>query len=183
MTQEEKAKAYDKALERAKEILNSYEKRGLKELLFYAKEDLEEIFPELKESGDERIRKAISIYLDWLDGRKDCAPRGEYSIRDMVAWLEKQGQVKESEISQPIKETSKENNNSLTNKAWSEIQNGIILDGVVYELTTGFPDNKLSLCGNCELNEKCIDFDGSLCYFFADNYRKVFRKVKMERKL
>jgi hypothetical protein len=139
--------------------------------------------PELRESEDERIRKAISIYLDWLDGRKDCAPRGEYSIRDMVAWLEKQGQVKESEISQPIKETSKENNNSLTNKAWSEIQNGIILDGVVYELTTGFPDNKLSLCGNCELNEKCIDFDGSLCYFFADNYRKVFRKVKMERKL
>ena len=41
---------------------------------------------------DEKIRKAISIYLDWLDGRKDCAPRGGYSIRDMVVWLEKQKQ-------------------------------------------------------------------------------------------
>ena len=52
------------------------------------------IFPELKESEDERIRKAIHIYLDWLDGRKDYAPKGEYSIRDMIAWLEKQGKQK-----------------------------------------------------------------------------------------
>lgn len=51
---------------------------------------LEKIFPELKESEDERIRKELRIYLDWLDGRKDCAPRGDYSIRDMLAWLEKQ---------------------------------------------------------------------------------------------
>lgn len=36
---------------------------------------------------DEKIRKAIHIYLDWLDGRKDYAPRGEYIIRDMIAWL------------------------------------------------------------------------------------------------
>jgi hypothetical protein len=136
--------------------------------------------PELRESEDEKIRQRIILCLE------ECVHNDiirDYEKDECLAWLEKQGQVKESEISQPIKETSKENNNSLTNKAWSEIQNGIILDGVVYELTTGFPDNKLSLCGNCELNEKCIDFDGSLCYFFADNYRKVFRKVKMERKL
>lgn len=37
------------------------------------------------------MRKAIHIYLDWLDGRKDYAPKGEYSIKDMIAWLEKQG--------------------------------------------------------------------------------------------
>lgn len=41
---------------------------------------------------DEKIRKAISIYLDWLDGRKDYAPRGEYSIRDMLVWLNKQSE-------------------------------------------------------------------------------------------
>lgn len=136
---------------------------------------VEDKFPELREAENEKIRKEIiqSIKDNMIVTHKEKC----------LAWLEKQGQVKESEISQPIKETSKENGNSLTNKAWSEIQNGIILDGVVYELTTGFPDNKLSLCGNCELNEKCIEFDGSLCYFFKDNYRKVFRKVKMERKL
>ena len=44
---------------------------------------------ELKESEDEKIRKAIHIYLDWLDGRKDYQPKGEYTIRDMIAWLEK----------------------------------------------------------------------------------------------
>ena len=65
------------------------------------------------------------------------------------------------------------------------IQNGIILDGVVYELTTGFPDNELSLCGNCELYGKCGKLaDFALCNIFgADDSRKVFRKVKMERKL
>ena len=118
--------------------------------------------PELRESEDEKRRKIITLCLE------ECVHSDiirDYEKDDAIAWLEKQKQ----------------------NPAWTEedsmIQNGIILDGVVYELTTGFPDNKLSLCGNCELNEKCIEFDGSLCYFFADNFRKVFRKVKMERKL
>lgn len=138
-------------------------------------------FPELRESEDERIRKGlIEFFEDWKETKSHL---WGMNVNDILAWIEKQGQVKESEIPQHTKETSKENDNSLTNKTWSEIQNGIILDGVVYELTTGFPDNNLSLCGNCELNEKCIEFDGSLCYFFADNFRKVFRKVKMERKL
>ena len=47
-----------------------------------------------KENEDNKIRKAIHIYLDWLDGRKDYAPKGEYSIKDMIAWLEKQGEQK-----------------------------------------------------------------------------------------
>lgn len=118
---------YEQALAKAKDMLNYKEVR---------QEDMEYLFSELKESEDEKIRKAISqcvedmrgqfeklyrvhhkdaiawlekqkpvefceedekirkaisIYLDWLDGRKDCAPRGEYSIRDMVVWLEKKG--------------------------------------------------------------------------------------------
>ena len=52
--------------------------------------EAEAFFPELKESEDEKIRKAIHIYLDWLDGRKDCQPKGDYTIKDMIAWLEKQ---------------------------------------------------------------------------------------------
>ena len=78
-----------------------------KELLKYAKtlyeyhstsdslkHELENEFPELKESEDERIRGAILIYLDWLDGRKDCQPKGDYTIRDMIAYLEKQKEQK-----------------------------------------------------------------------------------------
>ena len=135
MTTEEKARAYDEALERAKKEWSD----NLDGAYTNYRERLEFIFPELKENEDERIRKslitflqrfpyenlncgdlssseaiawlekqkpvefceedervrsAISIYLDWLDGRKDCSPRGEYSIRDMVVWLEKQGEQK-----------------------------------------------------------------------------------------
>ena len=73
-------KRYNEALERAKKLYG----QGI------ITESLGFVFPELKESEDERIRKAIHIYLDWLDGRKDYAPKGIYSIKDMIAWLEKQ---------------------------------------------------------------------------------------------
>ena len=81
MNYEEK---YKMALERAKKIHKS---TGFD----YEKGMMEEVFPELKESEDERIRRAIHIYLDWLDGRaQDFAPKGEYSLRDMCAWLANQ---------------------------------------------------------------------------------------------
>lgn len=77
-------KKYKDALERAKEKYAMFE--GMKQ-----GDILEDVFPDLKESEDGSIRNAIHIYLDWLDGRKDYAPKGEYSIRDMIAWIEKQG--------------------------------------------------------------------------------------------
>ena len=45
---------------------------------------------EFRESEDDKIRKAIHIYLDWLDGRKDYQPKGVYTIRDMIDWVIKQ---------------------------------------------------------------------------------------------
>ena len=79
MTEKEKAKAYDKAIERAKKL--------------YGNGIIEEIFPELKESKDKKIREAI------LKGLIDCrdAPDlgwsnfGGIHIDDCIAWLEKQG--------------------------------------------------------------------------------------------
>lgn len=58
MTDKEKAKAYDEALGRAREYY-----KGL--AACRTKEKLESIFPELKESEDERIRKEI---IDWMKG-------------------------------------------------------------------------------------------------------------------
>ena len=89
MTIEEKAKAYDEGIEGIQEILSSGQD-SIKMSRLQLR--LQGIFPELKdkENKDERIRKELHIYLDWLDGRKDYAPRGEYTIRDMIAWLEKQ---------------------------------------------------------------------------------------------
>ena len=73
MTQEEKAKRYDKALERAKMSYHTgdYDKDTL--------EMLEIIFPELKESEDERIKGAI------IDHLKDN------NLIEWADWLEKQG--------------------------------------------------------------------------------------------
>ena len=77
MTQEEKAKAYSKAVEKAKHeySITTSEDR---------KQWLEELFPELKESDDERIRKEI---LDYIDKSTGC--------KRWVAWLEKQGELVE----------------------------------------------------------------------------------------
>jgi len=90
MTQEQKAKAYDEAIRKLRGMMPNWENLSYNGKTFL--QDIVSIFPELTENKDEEIRKAISIYLDWLDGRKDCAPRGEHSIRDMIAWLERQKQ-------------------------------------------------------------------------------------------
>ena len=84
MTTEEKAKAYDEALERARKL---YEQGTITESLGY-------VFPELKESEDERIRKAI------ISGMKSLQEKGKYTefahipMNDVFAWLEKQGEQK-----------------------------------------------------------------------------------------
>ena len=73
-------KAYKEALERAREFQKS--KDGLCVLT------TESIFPELKESEDEKIRKALvgfhksTIDVDGIKGE------------EIVAWLEKQGEQK-----------------------------------------------------------------------------------------
>ena len=77
MTQEEKAKAYEERLDTARHI---YADPSVKEEDKYY---IEVIFPELKESEDERIRKRI---IHALHG--DVLEMSE--IKEAVAWLEKQ---------------------------------------------------------------------------------------------
>ena len=76
-------KKYKEALARAKTIL----KRG-----YYISGDIEVIFPELAESEDERIRKAISQCVEDMRGQFEKL----YSVhhKDAIAWLEKQGEKK-----------------------------------------------------------------------------------------
>ena len=83
MTQEEKAKAYDEALERAK---------------YYQKENgsavISAIFPELKESESEKIRRAI---IEHFAGSHSCMfPYKGFTKEQILAWLEKQGETKET---------------------------------------------------------------------------------------
>lgn len=82
---EEKAQRYDEALERAKKWYNA---PNIDKMPTYGNRIIEEIFPELAESEDERIRKEIIKFID-----------GDYTQRwitdetkaSWVAWLEKQG--------------------------------------------------------------------------------------------
>ena len=104
MTIEEKAKRFDEALKEAA-IAHKDEDRHLKATL-------ERIFPELKESEDEKIRKHIVTFImeaeKMGDAPEECAK--------WLAWLEKQGQVKESQISQHENKMCKENDDSLTSE-------------------------------------------------------------------
>ena len=74
MTEKKKKKAYDEALERAKK--------------FYGKIIAEEIFPGLKESEDERIKKAI---IEFFESEDDNTTYSLVRKKDIIAWLEKQG--------------------------------------------------------------------------------------------
>ena len=71
MTEKEKAKAYDEAIEKAKKL--------------YSNGIAEEIFPELKESEDEKIRKEIISIL-----RNVYWTSNKNRFNELVAWLERQ---------------------------------------------------------------------------------------------
>ena len=56
------------------------------------RENLEYIFPELKESEDERNRKGIIKFL--IDVNNGAYTKSELEIASWIAWLEKQGEQK-----------------------------------------------------------------------------------------
>ena len=75
---EEKAKRYDEAISIAREY--DFSLTGV-----CAGDVIQDIFPELKESEDEKIRKAIiAIISNYVDNSNTFKPK-------MIAWLEKQG--------------------------------------------------------------------------------------------
>lgn len=81
-------KAYKEALERARKCLD--EKRDT----CFVRPDV--IFPELKESEDERIRKyLISLVKNWdKDGIISKYTSNPNDVKQILAWLEKQGEQK-----------------------------------------------------------------------------------------
>ena len=86
---EEKAKAYDKAIERARKYYEETSNNVYKSML-------EQIFPELKESEDEKIRKELieTIHLAY-----DCGCSLNKEQRDKyLAWIEKQGEQKPTKL-------------------------------------------------------------------------------------
>lgn len=95
-TIEQKAKAYDKALNTAREILDHTSKNYL--CTYFTKEDIKDMysrfFPELKEeSEDERIRKAIINEISLLE-KESVVEQRKNVYQSWIVWLEKQGEQK-----------------------------------------------------------------------------------------
>ena len=81
---EEKARRYDEAIERAKSKIKNDKDHVLYE------DDIIDIFHELKESEDERIRKVQLNYWRSVGGKEWHG----VPVQEAIAWLERQGEKK-----------------------------------------------------------------------------------------
>jgi len=93
LTIEEKAEAYDKAIERAKKWYNA---PNIDKIPTYGNRIIEEIFPELIESEDERIRKALICHISKISTEIPVGALHRINgveIPDILAWLEKQNLI------------------------------------------------------------------------------------------
>ena len=139
MTKEEKAKAYDEALEKEKEMMgNTCSSEQTKCIC-------QELFPELAESEDERIRKKlIEIVSAWKNREPHGIGNVKYissskidKINKILAWLEKQKEQKPAEQNP----TSGNSENPNSHAEWSEedeVKMGYICDIVLPSFETIF---------------------------------------------
>ncbi len=88
LTIEQKAKAYDEVVNK----LKGFMAQGVNPLI--TRDDVQDFFPELKESEDERIRKELIAFLkeNLETGRAD-ETWSMSGLERWIAWLEKQGQT------------------------------------------------------------------------------------------
>ena len=84
-------KKYKEALERAEALIAG--ETNTSDTLFYLN-DIKSIFPELAESEDERIRKAL-INLFKIENFNGYTTLNGIDVDDVIAWLEKQNEQKE----------------------------------------------------------------------------------------
>ena len=169
---EEKAKAYDKALEKIHQFIDGYSRREI------SKEELEDIFPELKESKGEKIRKALIEYFRWNVQQI----LSDFDNKEVLAWLEnipytidhekregfhlgyKAGLEKQGETS-PILSNSSNIGKDEQKPAWSEDDEKMI--GRIRDIVEAYA-----------FSQSAVDVNGDLCeqeYIGADNWLKSLK--------
>ena len=114
---EEKARRYDEAIERAKQFSE-------KPYLEDSKGIVEYIFPEFKESEDERIRQDIITTLSMGVACEESAlhPGAHTTLKEAIAWFEKQGKNNMG-ISEATKKKLEDNLNNALEKETPESWN------------------------------------------------------------
>ena len=91
-TIEEKARAYDEVFTKAAALYKASEPMSGCNVI------IETLFPEIKESEDEKIRKSLIILLQhFCKGYRVPGLEFPVSYKDMLAWLEKQKPIEWSE--------------------------------------------------------------------------------------
>ena len=83
MTEKEKAKAYDEALEKASAAHKDDDR--------HLKATLERIFPELKENDEKKMRNFIINELACLRATDEKGSERYEELTNAIAWVEKQG--------------------------------------------------------------------------------------------
>ena len=89
---------------------------------------IKDYVPDLAETDDERIRKSL-IHFVKIKGEEFGFIDANTSVEETLAWLEKQGSPKSAPM-----------------------QNGIIINGVEYEL---IKDDEADECDRCALKDLC----------------------------
>ena len=89
---------------------------------------IKDYVPDLAETDDERIRKSL-IHFVKIKGEEFGFIDANTSVEEILAWLEKQGSPKSAPM-----------------------QNGIIINGVEYEL---IKDDEADECDRCALKDLC----------------------------
>lgn len=121
---------------------------------------LETLHPELKESADEKVRKGlITAVSEILKGNR--LSNTDVTREEALAWLEKQDPKKhQEELDAAYKTADKVQYHRGYKAAWEEMgeqppmQNGIIINGVEYELIEDREDDE---CERCALSDICHD--------------------------
>lgn len=90
MTQEQKAKAYDEALEKAR-------KRVMLEPQDHTDAILKDIFPQLKESEDERIKKSLIDCVEYFSKDRDKFSKHGVTKEQVLAYIERPKEQKSAE--------------------------------------------------------------------------------------
>ena len=144
MTQEEKAKRYDEALERARNI----HKDAVEMENSIITKTCEVIFPEFKEPEDERIRKNCIHFLELQKSHHAST----VEIDECVAWLERQG---ETSRQQRVEEAMQEVDEKA--KIFTEAMEGKTSEEILAEMRGEQKPNKCEGCNNVKGYVACVD--------------------------
>ena len=134
-------KKYKEALSKARSIIEDYKNRGLNDILSYAQEDLSTIFPELKESEDEKTKRLLHTIANKMSQHlRDIFTEEEFQCFDTWsnAWLKKQGEQKPTDKVEPKFREGDIIKHKDTNETFEVSKIEVIdKDEIYYHLTNG----------------------------------------------